>query len=82
MLNQSEQRNFSGVASVGSDAIAEENRRFMIRVYNWMTAGLALTGGIAYIVATDEALLQIDIRHTLSHIGSFCRHDRSCVLAG
>ena len=69
MLNQSEQRSFSGVASMGSNAIAEENRRFMIRVYNWMAAGLALTGAVAWIVASDPALTRMIFGNTILLIG-------------
>ncbi len=39
--------------------IAAEQQRFMVRVYNWMTLGLALTGGVAFLVATTPALLQV-----------------------
>ncbi len=31
---------------------------FMRRIYMWMTAGLFLTGGIAYYVSTNEQLMQ------------------------
>jgi len=43
----------------GADVIAEENRRFMIRVYNWMSAGLGLTGLVAWIVSNDPALMSL-----------------------
>lgn len=39
--------------------IAAEQQRFMVRVYNWMTMGLVLTGGIAYLVATTPAVVQM-----------------------
>lgn len=48
---------------------AAEQRRFMVRVYNWMTAGLALTAAVAGIVASDEALLQLIFGNTLIVIG-------------
>ena len=32
---------------------------FILNVYHWMTIGLAITGLLAYTVATNEALLQI-----------------------
>jgi FtsH-binding integral membrane protein len=31
---------------------------FIIKVYNWMAAGLAITGAIAYYVSTNELLLR------------------------
>ncbi len=34
------------------DSIAAEQQRFMVRVYNWMSAGLGLTGLVAWIVAS------------------------------
>lgn len=34
-----------------------ETRAFMTRVYGWMSAGLALTGAIAYAVAGSEAMV-------------------------
>ena len=41
------------------DAIAGEQQRFMVRVYNWMGAGLALTGGMAWFTSTNETILNI-----------------------
>ena len=42
-----------------AEADAAEQRRFMIRVYNWMTAGLATTALIAGSVAADKAMFQL-----------------------
>ncbi len=41
------------------DAIAAEQQRFMVRVYNWMTAGLAITGFMAFYVANSPTMLNI-----------------------
>ncbi|MDE0887489.1 MAG: Bax inhibitor-1/YccA family protein [Myxococcota bacterium] len=41
------------------DAVAAEQQRFMIRVYNWMTTGLGITGLVAYSVADTPALTDI-----------------------
>jgi hypothetical protein len=38
--------------------MAAEQQRFMVRVYNWMTAGLVVTAGVAYSVATSPTLVQ------------------------
>lgn len=38
--------------------MAAEQQRFMVRVYNWMTAGLVVTAGVAYSVATSPNLVQ------------------------
>jgi len=42
----------------GTASIAAENARFMSRVYGWMTAGLCLTGAVAWNVAGNPALVQ------------------------
>lgn len=48
--------NISVQYSEGS--MAAEQQRFMVRVYNWMTAGLVVTAGVAYSVATSPTLVQ------------------------
>jgi len=44
---------------MSQDAIAAEQQRFMVRVYNWMGAGLALTGAMAWFTSTNETILGI-----------------------
>ena len=41
------------------DATAAEQQRFMVRVYNWMTAGLAITGFMAFYVSNSPAMMKI-----------------------
>ena len=41
------------------DAHAAEQQRFMVRVYNWMTAGLAITGFMAFYVSSSPAMMNI-----------------------
>ena len=41
------------------DAVAAEQQRFMVRVYNWMTAGLAVTGILAFYVSNNETMLRV-----------------------
>jgi len=41
------------------DAVAAEQQRFMVRVYNWMAAGLGITGFMAFHVANSPKLLNI-----------------------
>jgi len=41
------------------DAVAAEQQRFMVRVYNWMTTGLGITGLVAYTVADTPALTEM-----------------------
>jgi len=38
------------------DAIAAEQQRFMVRVYNWMTTGLGFTGLVAFVIADSPAI--------------------------
>ena len=45
--------------TVADAAIDEGLRSYMLRVYNYMTTGLALTGIVAYLVSSTPALLQI-----------------------
>src|SRR6202162_4924867 len=53
----------AGCQSLGNQAfgiasIAAENARFMSRVYGWMTAGLCLTGAVAWNVSGNPQLVQ------------------------
>ena len=41
------------------DSVAAEQQRFMVRVYNWMTAGLAITGFMAFYVSNNETIMGI-----------------------
>lgn len=41
------------------DATAAEQQRFMVRVYNWMTAGLGITGFMAFYIANSPTMLNI-----------------------
>src|ERR1700756_3607101 len=43
---------------LGSTTISVENARFMSRVYGWMTAGLCLTGAVAWNVSGNPELVQ------------------------
>ena len=46
--------------SSASDVLASESARvFMQRVYWWMSAGLLLTGGIAFAVASNQQLMAL-----------------------
>lgn len=44
---------------MSAEAIASEQQRFMMRVYNWMAAGLALTGIMALYVSSSETLMNL-----------------------
>jgi len=66
-FNSSIPRTMAG--RVGSQAVADENRRFMIRVYNWMTAGLGLTGLVAWIVSSDPTMMSILFGNPILLIG-------------
>jgi uncharacterized protein len=45
--------------SMSVDAHAAEQQRFMVRVYNWMAAGLAITGFMAFYVSSSPAMMNI-----------------------
>ena len=45
--------------TMSADAIAAEQQRFMVRVYNWMTAGLGVTGFVAYYISNSEMMMNI-----------------------
>lgn len=45
--------------TMSTDAVAAEQQRFMVRVYNWMTAGLAVTGVLAFYVSNSETMMNI-----------------------
>ncbi len=47
-----------GNPAFGLASIAAENARFMSRVYGWMTAGLCLTGAVAWDVSGNPQLVQ------------------------
>jgi FtsH-binding integral membrane protein len=51
------------------DAIAGEQQRFMVRVYNWMTGGLALTGGMSWYVSTNDTILNFLVTNPLLFYG-------------
>lgn len=44
---------------IGATQVEEENKRFMWRVYRWMTVGLAVTGLTALFVAMSPTLMEI-----------------------
>jgi FtsH-binding integral membrane protein len=45
--------------TMSMDAVAAEQQRFMVRVYNWMTGGLAVTGVLAFYVSNSEMMMNI-----------------------
>ncbi len=48
-----------------SNSIAEERARFMSRVYSWMTAGISVSGGIAYFVGSTPELVYTIVSNRL-----------------
>jgi uncharacterized protein len=49
----------SSPSYMGIDAVAAEQQRFMVRVYNWMTAGLGITGVMAFYISNSPTMLNI-----------------------
>lgn len=57
MSGNNEQAN---VAAIDLEAsVAAEQQRFMVRVYNWMTSGLAVTGLVAMLTASSPAMMEL-----------------------
>jgi len=54
---------------MSQDAVAAEQQRFMVRVYNWMGAGLAMTGGVSWYVSTSETILNLLITQPILFFG-------------
>lgn len=59
VMNQDPGYSYSLSGSASSVLAEESARAFMNRVYAWMAFGLALTGGIAFVVASSEQLLSL-----------------------
>ncbi|NBD10884.1 MULTISPECIES: Bax inhibitor-1/YccA family protein [Corallococcus] len=55
-------------AEVDSVLVQESQRAFMSRVHGWMFAGLALTGVMALLTVTNQALLQIALEYRMGLI--------------
>ena len=49
----------SSPRTMSIDAVAAEQQRFMVRVYNWMAAGLAITGFMAFYVSSSETIMSM-----------------------
>ena len=49
----------SSYRTMSVDATAAEQQRFMVRVYNLMTAGLAITGFMAFYISNSPAMMNI-----------------------
>ena len=47
----------------------EQVNTFMVKVYNWMAAGLAITGAIAMYVASSETMLRYLVTHSFLFFG-------------
>ena len=58
-----------GTAAI-ADTVDAGLRAHMLRVYNYMVGALALTGGVAYLVANSPALLNIFYHETLTANGA------------
>jgi len=54
---------------MSQDAVAAEQQRFMVRVYNWMGAGLAMTGGVSWYVSTSETILNLLVTQPILFFG-------------
>jgi len=59
MLNRNSfgNNNYGTPSHMSTSAIQEEQKRFLVRVYNWMGAGIALTGVVAWYVSQSESIV-------------------------
>lgn len=53
------------VSPMNSQAIAEEQQRFMVKVYNWMTAGLVTTGAMAFYTSNSETMMNLIVQNRI-----------------
>ncbi|MBF0275815.1 MAG: Bax inhibitor-1/YccA family protein [Nitrospinae bacterium] len=53
------EREASTAYAMNSSAVAGEQQRFMVRVYNWMATGLTLTAIVAMVVASSESMVNM-----------------------
>ena len=56
-------------AHMSQEAVAGEQQRFMMRVYNWMGTGLAMTGGVSWYVSTNETILNLLVTQPILFFG-------------
>ncbi|MDA3838673.1 MAG: Bax inhibitor-1/YccA family protein [Candidatus Delongbacteria bacterium] len=54
-----------------SQEVAEEQRRFMMQVYNWMSFALLITALIAYFVSGSETMMQYMFGNPMLFMGLF-----------
>ncbi len=54
-----------------SQEVAEEQRRFMLSVYNWMMTALLITTGVAYFVSTSEGMINFMYGNPFIFFGLF-----------
>jgi FtsH-binding integral membrane protein len=54
-----------------SGEIAEEQRRLMLGVYNWMMTALLITTGVAYFVSTSETIMNYMMQAPMLFFGLF-----------
>ncbi len=54
---------------MSQEAVAGEQQRIMIRVYNWMGTGLAMTGGVSWYVSTNETILNLLVTQPILFFG-------------
>ena len=52
--------------STGQQVLVADAAAFMQRVYGWMTAGLAVTGLVAYQIATSRAAIELIFGNSMS----------------
>jgi FtsH-binding integral membrane protein len=65
-----QQHPFDSFASpISSVQVEEEQKRFMWRVYRWMTVGLLITGVVSLFVASSESMINLIFGNTMIFYG-------------
>lgn len=67
-------RNYDSIVRPGSGSKADVDqglRAYMLKIYNYMTLGLGITGVIAYFVASNEQLLSVIVGNPVMFWGLF-----------
>ncbi len=59
----------SALASGQKSSHAAEQQRFMLRVYNWMAAGIAITGFVALATASSAAMVELIFTNSIIFFG-------------
>lgn len=68
----STKKRMAAAAHLGKvSAVATEQQRFMVRVYNWMGAGLATSGVVSMLTASSDTMVELIFGNPIVFYGIF-----------